>query len=162
MAANSRSLLTWCWASIRRTVPLRERITRLCVRAPRLSNRTPRNSAPSVSPVAAKKQLSLLIKVETCLDHGGPFLVALRRETSLDLATHRLARRCGDDPLGGATDAEEHVGARIRPTGGHRAVDVAVCDQPDPRTARSDLADQIGVTRPVEDDHGEVAYLLAL
>src|ERR671911_544993 len=58
MALNSCSLRTRCEASIRRTVPLRERITRLWVWAPRALNRTPRSRWPSVTPVAAKKQLS--------------------------------------------------------------------------------------------------------
>ncbi len=49
-------------ASISRTVPLRERITRLWVRMPLESMRTPRSNAPSVRPVAAKKQLSLSIR----------------------------------------------------------------------------------------------------
>ena len=152
-------------------MPLRERITKLWVRTPLESMRTPRSKCTvgqagcSEEAVVALDQVVLAehaIEIETGLDHGASLVVALRREPSLDLTAHRLHRRSGDDALGGATDTEQDVGARIGPTRGDRAVDVAIGDQPDPRPARADLGDQVGVTGTVEDDHGEVAYLLAL
>src|SRR4051812_12531740 len=59
LPVNSVSLLKVWRASIRRVVPERERITIESVIAPFLTYRTPRRSAPVVTPVAATKTLSL-------------------------------------------------------------------------------------------------------
>src|SRR5262249_51521058 len=45
-----------CWAVIRRTVPVTERMTTVSVSMISLPNLTPRSMAPSVTPVAANRQ----------------------------------------------------------------------------------------------------------
>src|SRR5207344_1566706 len=84
---------------------------------------------------------------------GDALLVVAGPEPALDLASHALQRGGGDDALGRAPDAEEDVDAGVRPGRGDGAVDVAVGDEADARTCFADLADQVEVALPVEDDH---------
>jgi len=56
-------------------------------------------------------------------------------------------------------DTHVDVNAGARPGAGDDAADVAVRDQLDPGTDRTDLGDQPGVARPVEDADGQIADL---
>ena len=84
------------------------------------------------------------------------FLGIRRGELGLNRAAHAADRGGGDDALGGSADACEHVGARFGSARRNRARDIAVGDQPDARTGLAGVGDQLVVTRPVEDAHGQV------
>ncbi|KAG1647663.1 hypothetical protein GQR58_030425 [Nymphon striatum] len=106
--------------------------------------------------------VELAIEVVAGVESGLAFRVVARPQAALDLAAHALERRSGDDALGGAADAEEHIDACIGPRRCDRAGDVAVGNQPDTSPSRADLFDQLVVARPVEDHGGQVANTFAL
>src|SRR4029450_7280429 len=96
-------------------------------------------------------------------------------QPALELAAHALERGRGDDAprggaaaetdggaggggdaaRGGAADAEQHVGAGLRPGGGDGAGHVAVGDEPDAGAGGADLGDEVGVPVPVQNNRGD-------
>src|SRR5581483_1215208 len=102
-----------------------------------------------------------LLEVVALVDGGLALLVVPGPQPALHLAAHALQGGGGDDAFGRAADAEEDVGARLRPRRGDGAGDVAVGDQPDAGPGGSDLADQVFVPITVEDDGGDVAHVAA-
>ena len=160
-----------CVASTMRTVPERDRITRLWVEHAADLDAHAAEQRP-VGDAGGGEEAVVAADEVVGGEHGvevvaGVAASAARSSSfcgpqpALDLAAHALQRRGGDDALGRAADAEEHVDAGSRPRRGDGAVDVAVGDQPDAGARRAHLLDQLGVAGAVEDDRGEVADRLA-
>src|SRR5216684_8910434 len=89
-------------------------------------------------------------------------LVVARLEPALHVAAHAADGRGGDDALGRAADAHEHVDARLGKAGGDGRRDVAVADELDARPGGADLRNELFVPRPVEDDDREIVDVEAL
>ena len=74
----------------------------------------------------------------------------------LDGAAHAADGRGGDDALGGAADAGQHVGAGVGAARRDGAGDVAVGDEPDAGAGLADLGHQLGVPGAVQHAHRDV------
>ena len=120
-----------------RTVPERERMTMDPSAAPPRVERTPRRSAPSVTPVAATKTSSPATRSSVLrtrrgrsrLDERLPLLVVPRPEASLHRPAEALDRGGGDDALRRAADPHHQVDTRTWARGGERGRHVAVGDE---------------------------------
>ena len=97
-------------------------MTSECVRAPPPKKRTPRNSSPSVTPVAAKTMFVPGREVDRVVDAilvhddahalgAGPLAVAAETEAGLDLAAEAAQCRGRQHALRRAADAQDRVDA---------------------------------------------------
>ena len=153
---------------MKRIVPLLLRITRVCVVAPSGWNRTPfkqlavGDSGRCEERVVARHEVvggkdpgHVVAGVDRLLALvvvGGP-------EPPLDHAAEALDGDRGDDPLGGAADAEQQVDTGVLAAGHDRSGDVSVGDELDPCTCVADLLDEGVVAWPVEDADRDVLHL---
>src|SRR5690606_25643685 len=88
---------------------------------------------------------------------GALFLsVVPEYELPLHVSADALQRRSCQHPFGRATDAEQEVDTRLLLACGDGRVDVAVLDELDTRAGLPNFADDVLVSRAIEDDHGEV------
>src|SRR6185503_599309 len=86
----------------------------------------------------------------------GPLLVVAVLEAGLDLAAEAAHGGSGDHALRGPADAHDRVHAGALDRAADRGGEVAVGNELDARARAPDLGDEVGVARPVEDDHGDV------
>src|SRR5690606_3162783 len=101
------------------------------------------------------------IEILAGLDGESPLLLVAGPQTALDLAAHALQRRGGDDGLGGATDAEQHVDLLVVLGGGDGGGDVTVPEDGDSGTDLAHLVDVPLIPVPVEDEAPQLAEILA-
>ena len=92
---------------------------------------------------------------------GAALVVVAGPEPAVDGAAEALQRAGGDDALGRAADAEQHVGAALGPRRRDGAGDVAVGDEPDAGAGLAALLDDVVVAGAVEDHRGHVVDVLA-
>lgn len=83
-------------------------------------------------------------------------------ELALHAAAHALEGRCGDDPLGGAADAEKYIDTRVGPGGRNGTGDISVGNEANTSSCLTDLGDQVFVAVAVEDYGSDVSNVLAL
>mmetsp|Transcript_13984 Transcript_13984/g.58393 ORF Transcript_13984/g.58393 Transcript_13984/m.58393 type:complete len:401 (+) Transcript_13984:115-1317(+) len=94
------------------------------------------------------------------LEALGLGLVA-RPQLSLELAAEAAHGGGGDDALGRAPDAHEHVDVVARRGGRQRGGHVAVVDEVHARARPADVVDELRVAGAVEHRHRDVAHVLA-
>ena len=85
--------------------------------------------------------------------------VVAKQQSSLHLAADAAQRRGGEDAFGRAARTDIHVDPGLGVRGCDHAADIAIRDQGDAGAGGAQLGDQIGVARPIEDAHDEVADL---
>ena len=83
-------------------------------------------------------------------------------QQALNLAAERLDGGSRGDALWCAADTHQRIHAGLRPCRGNCAEDVAVADEFDTATRGANLADQVGVSRPIEHHDGQLAERLVL
>src|SRR4029453_1993721 len=86
-----------------------------------------------------------------------PLLVAAIPESRLDLAAEAAQRGSGQHAFRRAADPHHRVDAGALDRAADRGRQVAIADQLDPRSGRTDLLDQGLVPRPLEDHDRDVA-----
>src|SRR3984957_17137312 len=89
--------------------------------------------------------------------HASLLLVA-RDQHALDLTPETFRARPCYDPPRGAADAQENVGAGVRPTGRDGTRDVAVGDGKYASTGLANFGEQVIVAWSIEDDDAEFGY----
>ena len=136
---------------MRRTVPDFERITSDWVVAPSVVVADPVEELAVGDPGGREEAVVAFdqvvggqhrLDVVARLDGGRALGVVARPELPLHLATHRLERRCRDDPFRGPPDADQQIDAGVGPGGRDGPGHVAVGDQPDPGSGRPHRGDQ--------------------
>ena len=150
---------------MRRNVPERERMTIDSVSTRSPTTRTPRSSAPLVTPVAATKTSSpwtrssavrTRSRSKPAVDQALPLVVVPRPQLPLHRAAEALDRGSGDHALRRSADAHEEVDAGARLRGRDRGRDVAVADEVHARSGLAELGDEVVVAVALEDDDREV------
>jgi hypothetical protein len=87
-----------------------------------------------------------------------PFMFVAGPQTAQLFTAHTFQRGRSDHALGRTADAEQDVGAGLRPCGGDCAGDVAIGDQTNSGAGGPHLRNDLLVTGAVENHRGEVAY----
>ena len=147
---------------MRRTVPERERITTDSVSTWSPTTRTPRISAPLVTPVAAEDVLALdevvgrqhAVDVEAVLDEPPRSLVV--RGQSLPCIAPPRHLMAAAEIASGVPDSPSAGRRPCPPARGDRRGNIPVADQVDARAGLAELGDQVVVALALEHDDGEV------
>ena len=163
---RARSLARWWWAS---TVPDRARAPAHDQRLRRRAGGVEAHAAHEVAVGHAGGREEAVLARDEILGREHALEVVARVARVLRLVVvarpqaseHRAADAADgggrEHALGRAADAPQQVDARVGHGREQRARDVAVGDQADARAGVADARDHLGVARPVEHDHHEVA-----
>src|SRR5690606_33827216 len=99
--------------------------------------------------------------VQTLVAHDLPLVLVARPDTRLHVATQGLERTGGDYTLGRAADAQQQIDTGVRHSRHQRPGDITIGDELDARTGPPNLGHDLIMTRPIQNDDGDVLHAKA-
>lgn len=157
-----------CTVSTKRTLFDAIVITSECVRQPCPKKRTPRNSAPSVTPVAANtmlrpgRQIAGRVNAARIANAHGQDPLLEFRSIHHQSPDHRPVQtadgRGRDHPLRSAARSHYRVDARAAHGNGNAGRKIPIGNEPDARARGANLLDQLRVPRPVQHHNDKVLH----